>query len=220
MASVLTLAVALWAIVPPYLEGGAERVVRDAPPKARTWISAPMSADRLVRARLHPAYGLNLRLLARATAVGGKVRHGVDIEIRGRRATVVTYRNGKSRKGPSARIRRSRGLETLEVVLAVHGQHLVANVYDANTGRLLSTVASSGLPVRKGGVGITGKSAGAMLMMSTRTACDGIPPPGARAGPPIVAGDSVYVTPPGLWFSNATGGDGTEAMWMMASLQR
>ena len=201
MVSALTLAVALWAIVPPFLEGGAERVVREKPPRARTWISPKMSADRMVRARLHPAHGLNLRVLARASQAGGQVRNGVGIEIRGRRAMVVTYKNGKSWMGQGARIRRSRGLETLEVVLAVHGQHLVASIYDANTGRLLSSLASSGLPSMDGGVGVTGSSSAALQMMSTRTACHGTPRPGLRSGPPVVA----MVTPEHAALTRARG---------------
>jgi len=145
-----------------------------------------LSADRLVRVRLKPGRGLNLRVFARAEARGNSVRNGVGVELKGRRMTIVTHRKGVSWKGRSARIRRSRGLETLEVVLAVHGPHLVASAYDADSGRVLSNVASSGLPVMEGGVGISGRSARALQLLSTRAGCDVIPR-GPRTGPPVVA---------------------------------
>ena len=182
---VVLVLVMLWTIVPPY-QAGAEKVVLRKAPKSRTWVSDKLSADRLVRARLSPAHGLNIRLLARAERRGNAIRNGVGVEIKGRRMSIVSYRNGKSWKGRTARIRKHKGLEELEVVLAVHGPHLVAYVHDANTGRLLSSVAESRIIEREGGVGVTGRSAGALRFLSTRAGCTRIPR-GARTGPPIVA---------------------------------
>ena len=175
----------LWAIVPPF-QAGAERVVLRQAPKTRTWVSETMSADRLVRARLAPAQGLDVHILARASRRGDAIRDGVGVEVKGRRLSIVSYRNGKSWKGRGARIRKSKDLEELEVLLAVHGPHVVAYVHDANTGRLLSSVAESGIIEREGGVGVTGRSAGALGFMSTRTACKGVPR-GPRTGAPVVA---------------------------------
>ncbi len=209
------LIAAFLTIFPPALPG-TEADLLTRPVRARTWLTPRRPADGLLRYRLTYTRGLRVTLFARGRTRRGRLQEGVGLRIEGRRARVVGVRRGRVTEGPWTRIRRSRGLETLEITLAVFGEHLVASLYDAATGRRVGHVAASGLPVGEGGAGVTGRGSAALVGLSGRPACDGV---AADAGegpvlvalldgpPPDGARGQAVEAPPGVvaWRTDAVG---------------
>ena len=150
------------------------------------WLVDPGEASRAnlsLRARFsEPRRGLDatLALRVRTDRTGQKITDAVGIEILGRRVRVVEWRKGRRRERPTRlTLRRSRNLETLEVTVALFGEHLVANFWDVDEQRLLGNLLIGGLAEGAGRVGVIGGrqwgGPAALYGLWTRAPCEEVP---------------------------------------------
>lgn len=163
--------------------GWQARPGRLAPGKrAKLWLvnaQGQTITNGTVRARFDNPAHVDVALLFRAEGnADGSVKRGYGLAIWKRNAAIVTFRDGRATSLKRRQIKRTRA-DAIEVVLTVLDRHLLANVYEADTGRLLANLSVSEIPAGTGGVGVwAGKGwrrTSPMTLLSTRPACQDIP---------------------------------------------
>lgn len=157
---------------------------RVAPVKPRgLWMPDVALLDGTVRARFtHPEH-LDVTLLMRAQVnrAGDAVLDGVGINLRGRTVTIVRRQGGEEKPlARSIRTQRRANLEAVEVVMGAFGPHLVVTLYDSRDGSHLGTTVANNVPTTAGTVGVVAgsrwKPPASLALLTTRTACENLPP--------------------------------------------
>jgi hypothetical protein len=215
--TVLLIAALLAALVGP--AAAAERVLLDAKTAARRakvkgnwsqragavsplqhrgfWLVDPgdgANDDGTYRFHVgNPHDGLDLTLLVRARP-DRRVRRldaAVGVQIRGRRAQLVSIRGGEvALLDERIQLRRSPRMTTLEIVVQVFGDRMVAHFIDPAEGRFLGTLLANDVPGGRGWVGVRGGTRWgqrvALTRLTARPPCDGMPPVEPDRAPLVV----------------------------------
>ncbi len=168
----------------------AAAVQHAAPIRPRTWAVEDLRlADFSLQARFKNVKALHATVFFRARMRKGRVWRGTGVELRGRKMTLVHYKAGKRvRVTPSAKMRRYRDLEIVELEITALGEDVVVRATDPANGRFLAELHAPKVPPTVGALGVQGGrrwgSPSALLMFQTRDACDATPAP--DEGRPVV----------------------------------
>lgn len=132
-----------------------------------------------LRARFDNPKGVDVAILFRAEgAPDGNIAKGYGLAIWGSNAALIAFHDGRANSLNRVRLSGGR-VAKLEVVLTLLDRHLLANIYDADSGKLLSNLSSSEIPPGTGAIGVwAGKSwsrDSPLTLLSTRPACQDLP---------------------------------------------
>jgi hypothetical protein len=156
-----------------------------------------------IRARFDNPQGIDVALLFRAKgAPNGSITQGYGLAIWGRNAAIVAFRDGRATSLKRRKIGRTKA-GSISVVLTLLDRHLLANVYETRSGKLLANLAVSEIPNGTGALGVwAGKgwrSTSPMTLLSTRAACMDMPKDEARGPAHVVRIAEVGGVNPGDW---------------------
>ena len=150
------------------------------------WLIDPGSdarEDGTYRFRIgQPRKGLDLTLLLRAEtdARGNRLRRAVGIRLRGRRVELVRYADGRADVTDAfVVLRRSPRMTSLDVIVQLFGDRLVAHCLDPAEDRFLGSLQANGVRRGRGLVGVRAgkgwKAPVALTALSARAPCQDLP---------------------------------------------
>ena len=175
-------------------------------PGGKHWLVASQGqtiTNGTIRARFDKPNGVDVALLFRAEgAPDGSIAKGYGLAVWGNTAAIVAFTDGRATSLNRQQITRTRA-DSIEIVLTLLDRHLLANVYETRTGKLLANLAVSEIPSGTGAVGVwAGKgwrATSPMTLLSTRAACMDMPNDEARGPAHVVRIAEVGGVNPSEW---------------------
>lgn len=151
-------------------------------PGAKYWLVESQGqaiANGTLRARFDNPKGVDMALLFRADGdAKGQITKGYGLALWGNNAAIVAFHDGRAASLKRERLK-LRGADRVEVVMTILDRHLLANIYDADSGKLLLNLSVSEIPPGTGAVGVwAGKGwqrGSPMTLFSSRPACQDVP---------------------------------------------